>query len=84
VGSNPTLSAILKICLNHRTIDRLLPPCYPLRPDLESLRGVKNVEIAIYTRTKNGAGQWRYHRVKMGRGVKTGTLAPPFYFRLGT
>jgi hypothetical protein len=39
------------------------------------------VETAIYTRAKNEAGQWRYHRVKMGRGVKTGTLAPPFYFR---
>ena len=39
------------------------------------------MEIAIYTRTKNGAGQWRYHRVKTGRGVKIGTLAPPFYFR---
>jgi integrase len=42
---------------------------------------VKNVDIAVYTRTKNGAGQWRYHGVKTGRGVKTGTLAPPFYFR---
>ncbi|MGB7730372.1 MAG: hypothetical protein WBL50_20255 [Candidatus Acidiferrum sp.] len=39
------------------------------------------MEIAIYTRAKNGAGQWRYHRVKTGRGVKTGMMAPPFYFR---
>jgi integrase len=42
---------------------------------------VNKVKTAVYTRTKNGAGQWRYHRVKTGRGVKTGTLAPPFYFR---
>jgi len=39
------------------------------------------MEITLYTRTKNAAGQWRYQRVKTGRGIKTGTLTPPFYFR---
>jgi integrase len=39
------------------------------------------VDIAIYTRAKNEFGQWRYQRVKIGRGVKTGKLTPPFYFR---
>jgi integrase len=39
------------------------------------------VEISIYTREKNRASQWRYQRLKRGRGIKTGTLIPPFYFR---
>ena len=39
------------------------------------------MEISLYTRTKNAVGQWRYQRVRTGRGIKTGTLNPPFYFR---
>jgi len=42
------------------------------------------MELALYTRTKNGAGQWRYQRIKTGRGIKTGTLTPPFYLRRAT
>jgi integrase/recombinase XerD len=36
---------------------------------------------SIYTRAKNEAGQWRYGRVKEGRGQRTSTLQPPFYAR---
>jgi integrase len=37
--------------------------------------------LGIYLRTKNEAGQWRYSKVKEGRGVRTSTLQPPFYAR---
>src|SRR5713226_3208686 len=36
---------------------------------------------SIYTRSKNGAGFWRYARVKEGRGQRTSKLEPPFYTR---
>src|SRR5216684_6145205 len=36
---------------------------------------------SIYTRSKNGAGFWRYARVKEGRGQRTSKLEPPFYAR---
>ncbi len=38
--------------------------------------------LTLYHRYKNGAGQWRYRRVKTGRGIKTGDIKAPFYVRL--
>lgn len=40
--------------------------------------------MSIYTRTKNENGQWRYTKVKTGRGVKTGGLKGPFHLRYTT
>jgi integrase len=37
--------------------------------------------MAIYTRQKNGSGQWRYQRVNTGKGRNRANLQPPFYFR---
>jgi integrase len=37
--------------------------------------------MAIYTRQKNSAGQWRYQRVNTGKGRNRADLQPPFYFR---
>jgi integrase len=37
--------------------------------------------VAIYTRQKNAAGQWRYERVNTGQGRNRADLRPPFYFR---
>src|SRR5712691_4325088 len=37
--------------------------------------------MAIYTRQKNAAGQWRYERVNTGKGRNRGDLEPPFYLR---
>jgi len=37
--------------------------------------------VAIYTRQKNSAGQWRYERVNTGKGRNRANLEPPFYFR---
>ncbi len=37
--------------------------------------------MAIYTRQKNGAGQWRYQRVNTGKGRNRADLQLPFYFR---
>jgi len=39
--------------------------------------------VAIYTRRKNAAGQWRYERVNLGKGRNRADLEPPFYFRHG-
>ncbi|MGH9725397.1 MAG: tyrosine-type recombinase/integrase, partial [Candidatus Acidiferrales bacterium] len=36
---------------------------------------------SLYIRAKNQQGNWRYARVKEGRGVRTGDLKPPFYAR---
>lgn len=36
---------------------------------------------SLYIREKNPAGNWRYRRIKEGRGVRTGELKPPFYAR---
>jgi integrase len=36
---------------------------------------------SLYVREKNPEGRWRYRRIKEGRGVRTGDLAPPFYVR---
>lgn len=35
---------------------------------------------SVYTRVKSGSG-WRYERVKVARGQKTGTLSGPFFAR---
>ena len=37
--------------------------------------------MAIYTRQKNVAGEWRYERVNTGKGRNRADLQPPFYFR---
>jgi integrase len=37
--------------------------------------------MAIYTRQKNAAGEWRYERVNTGKGRNRADLQPPFYFR---
>ena len=37
--------------------------------------------MAIYTRQKNAAGQWRYQRANTGKGRNRADLQPPFYFR---
>src|SRR5579872_3910875 len=42
---------------------------------------VGSVSVSLYIRGKNGSGQWRYTRVKEGRGVRTGNIAGPFYTR---
>jgi hypothetical protein len=34
---------------------------------------------SLYVRETIPAGNWRYRRIKEGRGVRTGDLAPPFY-----
>jgi integrase/recombinase XerD len=36
---------------------------------------------SLYIREKNPAGIWRYRRIKVGRGVRTGELAAPFFTR---
>jgi integrase len=43
------------------------------------LEGV--VSLTIYNRSQNHAGKWRYARVKIGRGIKTGDIPAPFYVR---
>jgi integrase/recombinase XerD len=40
--------------------------------------------VSIYTRSKNAKGQWRYEKVKTGRGIKTGGLKGPFHLRYTT
>jgi integrase len=42
------------------------------------------VKVSVYTRQKNEAGQWRYHKVKLGRGHRTSTVSGPFYLRFST
>ena len=37
--------------------------------------------FSLYTREKNPSGAWRYHRVREGRGQKTGELTGPFFAR---
>jgi integrase len=37
--------------------------------------------VSLYSRGKNEAGQWRYTRIKEGRGMRTGNIAGPFYTR---
>lgn len=36
---------------------------------------------SLYIREKNSTGNWRYRRIKEGRGVRTGDLRAPFYAR---
>jgi integrase/recombinase XerD len=36
---------------------------------------------SLYVREKNPSGQWRYRRVKEGRGIRTSELKAPFYAR---
>jgi hypothetical protein len=38
--------------------------------------------MSIYNRAKNKNGQWRYTRVAVRRGMKTGDLRAPFYTRV--
>jgi hypothetical protein len=38
--------------------------------------------VSIYSRAKNKDGKWRYTRIAVGRGVKTGDLRAPFYARI--
>jgi integrase/recombinase XerD len=38
--------------------------------------------MSIYSRAKNKGGKWRYTRIAVGRGVKTGDLRAPFYARI--
>lgn len=40
--------------------------------------------MSIYTRSKNEKGQWRYEKLKTGRGIKTGGLKGPFHLRYTT
>ncbi|MFZ0978806.1 MAG: hypothetical protein WAN23_05320, partial [Candidatus Acidiferrales bacterium] len=40
--------------------------------------------MSIYTRAKNKSGQWRYTKVKTGRGIKSGGLKGPFHLRYTT
>jgi integrase len=42
------------------------------------------VKVTIYTRAKNETGQWRYLKVKQGRGHRTGAIGGPFYLRFAT
>ena len=35
----------------------------------------------LYIREKSPSGPWRYRRVKVGRGVKTGDITGPFFAR---
>src|ERR1700730_7314246 len=36
---------------------------------------------SIYIRAKNKEGNWRYSRIKLGKGYKTSHLKPPFFIR---
>ena len=40
--------------------------------------------MSIYTRAKDKSGQWRYAKVKTGRGIRTGGLKGPFHLRYTT
>jgi integrase len=42
------------------------------------------MKVSVYTRQKNEAGQWRYHKVKLGRGHRTSAVSGPFYLRFST
>src|SRR5579862_2987205 len=39
------------------------------------------MKVSIYTRQKNVSGQWRYTRVKQGRGHRVGAVKGPFLLR---
>ena len=42
------------------------------------------MKVSVYTRQKNDAGQWRYRKVKLGRGHRTSSVSGPFYLRFST
>jgi hypothetical protein len=59
----------------------VLPECYRFSHISILAKGAEIVELAIYARQKNEAGEWRYQRIEQGPGRKNGHLEPPFYFR---
>ena len=77
MGSNPTLSATIKLSCKTACFCALpLLCCY-----FRSISGGPGAIPSLYTREKNPTGVWRYKRVKEDRGVKTGDLAAPFFTR---
>jgi integrase/recombinase XerD len=37
--------------------------------------------LSLYTKSKNEAGKWRTRKLEEGRGIRTGSLKPPFFIR---